>query len=177
LRQSQLATLSQIGSNSQQLVKQLHDLVWQAEEKLGRAEYEFRERAFAPFWDAIEAAAYKLATYETVVGSLRADAENYSRTANGMARPVPQYPVSMTRLPQVVKALERLNADVRMAQRDFQFANIYEHRKANRLLVTGFSTLGCALTDLGGKLDASLRDLNASLYAGLSQLSNRAGRS
>jgi hypothetical protein len=52
---------------------------------------------------------------------------------------------------------------VRAAQRDFEFATIFEQRKTNRLLVAGFSTLGQAMGELASRFEASLSELATSL--------------
>ena len=51
---------------------------------------------------------------------------------------------------------ERMQAIVRKAQRNFQFATIYEQRKTNQILVAGFTTLAQALNQMTGQITASI---------------------
>jgi methyl-accepting chemotaxis protein len=56
-----------------------------------------------------------------------------------------------------------MQAIVRKAQRDFQFATIYEQRKTNQILVAGFTNLAQALKDMTWQLTASIDDLARSV--------------
>jgi methyl-accepting chemotaxis protein len=50
----------------------------------------------------------------------------------------------------------RLQRIVRKAQRNFEFATIYEQRKTNEILIAGFATLGEAIYGLGSRLEQSI---------------------
>jgi hypothetical protein len=59
---------------------------------------------------------------------------------------------------------------VRRAQKDFQFASIYEQRKTNQLLVGGFASLAQAINQLGDRLQSSLESLATSISISVSDL-------
>jgi hypothetical protein len=63
-----------------------------------------------------------------------------------------------------------LRSIVRVAQKNFQFATIYEQRKTNQLLIGGFSTLAQAINDLGSRLESSLDELTSSVSLELSAI-------
>jgi hypothetical protein len=68
-------------------------------------------------------------------------------------------------LPDARPAAARFAAIVRKAQTNFQFAVIFEQRKTNQLLHTGFGNLGAAIYSLGDSINASLSNLSKSLQA------------
>jgi hypothetical protein len=59
----------------------------------------------------------------------------------------------------------RMKALVYKAQRDFQFATIYEQRRTNQILVAGFASFGSTLAGLAAKIAQSLYDVRESIEA------------
>jgi len=148
--------------------------VTSANQHLAAAEKEFAEGAFAPFWDEIERAANELAAYKNEVEYLQRNVTVYNNEAGELARlggegvaplALPQY-----QLPDARPSAARFMGLVRQAQKNFQFAMIFEQRKTNQLLHTGFGNLGAAIHSLGDSINASLDKLSKSLDGKLDQL-------
>ena len=69
-----------------------------------------------------------------------------------------------------------MKAIVRTAQRDFQFATIFEQRKTNQILVAGFTNLGQALDQMTRQLSQSINDLSDSVDSMTSTLNSMDSR-
>lgn len=126
---------------------------------LRRAEGEFEERAFAPFWDEIEMAARELAMFDLDVRTIRSNLEQHGALSRQLEAASPQPVMRLAAIPQPGSYIDRLKALVRAGQTDYRFASIYEQRKTNQLLVRGFTGLGEALRDLGSRLEGSIDSL------------------
>lgn len=144
--------------------------------QLDKAENEFAEGAFAPFWDEIERAANNLAAYRNQVAVINRLARIGIAYQTVRKRSPACLPVQLAKgaLPDARPAAIRLSAMVRAAQKDFQFATIYELRKTNKLLVAGFKTLALAISDLGDAIYESLNDLSRNLHVSLGELVKQA---
>lgn len=137
-----------------------------AERSLKEAENEFAEGAFAPFWDAIQNAATSLARFDSMLQQVTHHSERYKTDLKLIDEAVlkpPQFDLQFGILPDVSQTANRLRALVRLGQKDFHFATIYEQRKTNNILVEGFSNLGQAINDMGYLLNNSLTTLSSSV--------------
>ncbi|MDA1049673.1 MAG: hypothetical protein O3C40_04225 [Planctomycetota bacterium] len=148
----------------------LHVLVPDAEKHLDRAEQEFAEHAYAPFWDQVEHAINNLAAYEKGIATINRCAILYAKDSVETTALVSAFDLPMGVLPDARPTARRLVAVVRMAQMDFYFAQIYEMRKTNKLLVAGFSTLASAIYEIGDVISSSLDELSTSLHRSLDDL-------
>lgn len=129
------------------------------EELLDQAEADFNERAYAPFWDSVESAATKLGQYDESVRELSENANKYNYNKMLYESTPPDFPINLRSVKSVKIAQpsnERLHSIVRTAQKDFEFATIYEQRKANQLLVAGFTNLAQALDGMGHRISSSI---------------------
>jgi hypothetical protein len=139
-----------------------------ADQHLAAAEKEFAAGAFAPFWDQIENAANELAAYKNEVEHMHRSVEVYKIEAVELERlsvPAPPLDLAGRQLPDARPTAARFAAIVRQAQTNFQFAVIFEQRKTNQLLHTGFGNLGAAIYSLGDSINASLDKLSRSMDA------------
>ncbi len=57
-----------------------------------------------------------------------------------------------------------------MGQTNFEFANIWEHRRTREVLIAGFHTLGEAVNNLTSVVDSSFYALQESLSTGVAKL-------
>lgn len=57
-----------------------------------------------------------------------------------------------------------------MGQTNFQFANIWEHRRTREVLIAGFRTLGEAINNLGATIEYSVSDLQRSISSDIANL-------
>jgi hypothetical protein len=69
----------------------------------------------------------------------------------------------VTKLGVGATTAERMQATVRKAQRNFQFATIYEQRKTNQILVEGFTSLAEALNEMTWHITTSIDNLTRSV--------------
>ena len=75
----------------------------------------------------------------------------------------PTFPYSMDQVPVPVKVYDNLKRIVYDAQKDFEFAVIWEHRHTRQVLIGGFETLGQAIGNLQGRINSSVHSLKESL--------------
>lgn len=155
--------LGDINSNSLEIINNLHQHIDTAKVSLDKADVEFREGAFAPFWDFIEEATRNLASFESAIRELRQKANQFKSTAMELESNKLRFLIDMQALPDARSNVERLRSIVRLAQKNFHFASIYEQRKTNQLLIEGFSTLGQAINGLGDQISDSLYALESSV--------------
>jgi hypothetical protein len=133
-----------------------------AEELLDTAEDEFQEGAFSPFWDSIERAMFQLGKVDEgikVIADSSIQYKSLSGSYNGELLPFPVDLPSARRLGTINNVAGKLQKVVRVAQRDFQFATIYEQRKTNQILIAGFTNLGEAIQGVGIRLQESVEIL------------------
>lgn len=144
-----------------------------ADEFLDWAERYFDEHAFAPFWDSIEGAAKNLAYLHESIPHIKQSFFDYSELTRNYPGTPPRFPLA----PQSIKWLDistsvakRMDAIVQKAQRDFEFAMIYEQRRTNQILVAGFTTLGDALDGMTRQIETSIHNLTSSLVEEIREL-------
>lgn len=134
-----------------------------AEELLDRAEKEFEDSAFSPFWEAVEDVLIKLASVDDEVQKIGTLATSYSQTALQYEGDIEKFPVDLQavkRLAAADKTHLHMHSIIRLAQKNFQFATIFEQRRTTHVLIAGFSTLGEAIDGLGQRLSSSLETLS-----------------
>ena len=131
-----------------------------ADLKLSEAEREFKARAFGPFWDAVEQAALSLESYRVGLGNLEYVVRQYESTLRNHSHTFPSWQFAIGPPPGPSESLGRLKTVVRDGQTDFEFANIFEHRRTRDVLISGFEHLGAALDGLGDSVIAAIDRLN-----------------
>lgn len=131
------ANLTNIVFYSKKAASELPELVRSAEQSLNHAEHEFKDGAFAPFWDAVEKAAFKLAMFNNNIQLLDRNALDYKSSASKLNGSPPPFELGLRTLPHATHTAERMHIIVRKAQKDFHFATIYEQRKTNQLACFG----------------------------------------
>ena len=169
-----LVPLSEI---SRQFFFLLKQLVSAASTHLDKAERKFEERTFAPFWDEVEDATNQLAAYHQGVKKIERNANKYTRRASRLSDrasrldvSIPRFDMPLGELPDARPVAARLEEVVRQAQSDFQFSMIYEQRRTNQLLYTGFGTLASAIDRMQSSIGDALGDLATSLNTTLGEL-------
>lgn len=134
-----------------------------AADALKLAASEHQENAFAPFWDAIETAAAALGECYTSSQWFSANVPRYDEILRGRDHSFPDCFEGIEELPDCRPLLDELYRLVRLAQRDFHFSNIWEHRQTRKVLIAGFSTLGEAIRSLEATVQRSFADLKQTL--------------
>lgn len=147
------------------LVRTVNDRLEQVGAALDLSEHEFSDRAFAPFWDAIEASA-------TVIDNVRADIDQFERAAAGYANSLrdqrhnfPPWYDTVPPVPDPRDILARFRAQVRKGQKDRDFAIILEHRLTRAVLIAGFRNFGEMIGGLESSMLASLDRLNRTVLS------------
>ncbi|MBT9143700.1 MAG: hypothetical protein DDT29_02108 [Dehalococcoidia bacterium] len=157
-----------LGEQSIGLFESMPKLLSSAEALLDRAENDFADSAFAPFWDSIENAAKTLAHFDRGIHQIEDNSSDYTELIKEYKDTPPEFPLarqSVANLRVGLATAERMEALVRKAQRNFQFATIYEQRKTNQILVAGFTSLAHALAQMTGQITASINALSSSIGA------------
>jgi hypothetical protein len=180
VRQAKIAHEREIENRKNQMARLLADaidchksipqLLLATNKHIDNAESEFKEGAFAPFWDEIENATNKIATYHKRIEFISRNAVYYEAESVKLSEPTPLFLLPANELPDARLTITRLQKIVRQAQKDYHFASIYEQRKTNMILVEGFGTLGSALYALGDVIASSLSDLSNNLHTSLDDL-------
>lgn len=137
-----------------------------AEQYLDQAEIDFADGAFAPFWDSIENAAKTLGRFHEGVCCIKNNSSRYTELIKKYENTPPIFPLapqSVSKLGVGTATAERMKAIVRTAQRNFQFAVIYEQRKTNQILVAGFTNLAQALDRMTWQITDSISELASSV--------------
>lgn len=137
----------------------------QAEEYLDQAERDFMEGAFAPFWDSVERAAVALGGFDGGVDAVGRASTEFLTVASRFRQPV-SFAVTKNGAAKLAigrATSDRMAAIVRRAQRSFEFSVIYEQRKTNQILVTGFRNLADALERMSEQISASIYALAESV--------------
>jgi uncharacterized protein YfcZ (UPF0381/DUF406 family) len=133
---------------------------------LDQADVDFADGAFAPFWDSVENAVKTLGRFDEGVHHIKDNSSHYTELIGKYKGMPPQFPLagkSVAKLGVGTATAKRLKAIVRAAQRNFQFATIYEQRKTNQILIAGFTNLAQALERMTSQITASIDDLTGSV--------------
>ncbi|MBI1818565.1 MAG: hypothetical protein HYR72_26570 [Deltaproteobacteria bacterium] len=146
-----------------------------AEDHLDKAETDFAEGVFAPFWDSIEKAAICLGRFDGGVQYISTSAQQHAELAKSLDIAPPTFPVranSVRALTAASTTNDRMRGIVRRAQKDFHFATIYEQRRTNQILIAGFQNLAQAMEGLGDRIVSSIETLEGQLSGQLSEMSS-----
>jgi uncharacterized membrane-anchored protein YhcB (DUF1043 family) len=161
-----LEKLLVLGDKSITLFEKMPEHLKAAEHYLNQAEFEFSEGAFAPFWDAIEKTAKTLGRFDEGVRKIKNNSSEYTDLIPKYEGVPPQFPLvrkSIEKLSVGTSTAQRMKKIVRTAQRDFQFATIYEQRKTNQILIAGFTNLAQALEVMTWQITESIDTLAVSV--------------
>jgi hypothetical protein len=163
-------SLTHMYETSVKLSNELPFHLEQASIFLQNAEYEFNSNAYAPFWDAVEGAAQHLAALNDKAQQLSQNANSYYRSLQGQNHTFPAFPVQRHSIPDASAVLADLRRIVRQGQTNYEFANIWEHRRTREVLIAGFRTLGDAVNNLGGTIELAISNLQQSVSSDIANL-------
>jgi hypothetical protein len=158
--------LSNLNEESLKTFESMPSELKRAEEHLDQSEREFSDGAFAPFWDSIERAVGCLARFDDKIRQIDRNSARYLAVAKKCyVRPGPfsVSSASVTRMTVAYATSKRMSGIVRKAQTNFQFSMIYEQRKTNQLLVTGFQNLAQALNEMTWHVTSAIDGLRDSI--------------
>jgi hypothetical protein len=176
-------SMLEIVEESITLFETLPNNIETAENYLDQAEIDFKERAFAPFWDSIENAINQIGQFDENINKINNNFSSHKQLLTKYKGNSPPFPISNNSISKLTvgeKTSQRLRKIVRIAQRDFEFATIYEQRKTNKILVAGFNSFAQALermtwqiTDSIGNLQSSVDSMSNSLNSQLDNIHNQ----
>jgi hypothetical protein len=158
--------LTDLCTNSVAALDRIPHRIVGAERSIDLAEVDYSDRAFAPFWDDIEAAAEELGEFGSEIRQLKANSDRYREISRNYQNTPPGFPVSnfsLAKLDSATATAQRLQNVVRRAQRDIDFAQIYEARRTNAILIKGFANLAQALREMTCRIESSIQDLARSV--------------
>jgi DNA repair exonuclease SbcCD ATPase subunit len=143
-----------------------------AENCLNQAESEFKARAFSPFWDQIENAANNIATHQKQIDFINNAAIKYKIELANIEADIPEFKLPKDSLPDAHSTINRMQGIIRKAQKDFQFATIFEQRRTSILLTDGVGTLADVIDALDKTIEYSLSNLTITLKSSTDSLLN-----
>lgn len=161
--------LKKLLKESRKTFYSLEELMRRANSCLDRAEWEYKEGAFAPFWDEVESAANTLALFHEGVKSISHTATEYNDRASRAGLSIRNFEMP-GKLPDAGPVAGRLSRIVYLAQKDIRFSMIFEQRKTNKLLYAGFETLESAIGYLETSISVAFDDLSTALDTNLDDL-------
>ena len=135
-QQTYQAELVKVSDGSLQTFEALPNTLLDAESLLDQAEHDFKEGAFAPFWDSIEQATLRLGRFDNGVASISHNLKRHGDLSKLYEAKAPRFPIVLDSVKGMVAGsttADRMKVIVRQAQRNFQFASIYEQRKTNQI--------------------------------------------
>lgn len=131
------------------------------------ASREFKQHRYAPFWDAMEAAATAIGQCHACQGYLAFDIDQYVNALTGRIHDFPGWDRAVVSLREIEPALGRFAELKNEAEADFHFANIRELRETRKVMIAGFQTLGEALRHLETAVVDSISDLKRAVNRSL----------
>ncbi len=167
-QQSLREQIAGLGEGSLTLFESMPEHLRATEAYLDQAEADFTEGAFAPFWDSVERAANALGGFDERIRQIGDNSSRYGELVKQFKSTAPRFPLApeaIAKLSVGATSADRMKSIVRHAQRNFQFATIYEQRKTNQLLVAGFTGLAQALDQMTFRITSSIGQLSSSVDA------------
>lgn len=166
-------TLVKLEADKCEAVEILPSSISQAEAALDLAVFEFSEGAFNPFWDAIEKTITCLVSYEKGIQTIDATSKRIPEELGKLDSPPPYFVSPKISLPKADKAIARMRQIVRKADKNIDFATIYQQRRTNGILVAGFANLGTAIADMGSRIQGSVDGLTQTLNSSIAAMSKQ----
>jgi len=162
-RVNALARLAQLAAEAQAAAGSLPIILGDAEITLDRAHDELRSLLPSPFWEAMEEVVASLNTFQQALSVIDTRRSAYLTQAAQLGSSVPEFTLGVSVLPDPAATHSRLNRLYREAQALDRFPIVYEQRRTNAILITGFRSLGQAIERLGGRIVDEISSLAASL--------------
>lgn len=148
-----------------QLYDQLPYDLLMAAKLLYDAKDEYEENAYSIYWDRVEKSASYIAKFQADLKKLLDEYQKYYQTLNGRSHNFPNLPKPADVFPNPILLFQEFQRVVRLGLRKFEFASIYEQRKTQRTLISGFNSLGEAINSLSTRIDVAFFELSNSFDA------------
>lgn len=128
--------------------KVLPSLHKEVQNKINITSQKFNEGAFSPFWDAIEEAIISLMEYNEELLNLNDRYLTYSKLLESENHNFINHPMEKAILLDIESLNKEILTLVSEAQKNFQFATIWEQRRTREVLIGGFNNLDDALLNI-----------------------------
>ena len=165
--------LTELSSSAKLALQDITDAISSANRALDRAEAEYEDGVFAPFWDAVESALKSLTRYNVNVQTISDSTSKYADASKSLESQPPPFIPNATPIPDATSIAIRLKSIVRKAQKAPDFAKIYEMRRTNSLLVAGFANLGSAIENMSDRINDSVNGLAQTLDSAITTMSQQ----
>jgi len=127
------------------------------------AEMAFKIRAYVPFWDNMEQAAIVLSDIHKRIVSTKNQIIEFNKI-NGVLKHKMVLDVKNIDMTELDRLSKKLNNLMWMAHAGgIEFAQIYEQRRTNNILIQGFNGLNDAISSLGSSISQVGEDIVASM--------------
>ena len=160
-RAQALAAIAQLVSGAQLSAANLSLLMSEAGSALDLAEKEFSDGLYSPFWEAMESAAQSLHSFDKTLQAINSAQQRYAIEAQPLKPDAVSFSLGITVLPSPSFISHRMKDLYRKVRKDPHFAQIYEQRRTNSILIEGFRSLGDALTYLGDRIESELQSVGS----------------
>lgn len=181
-RRSLQARITQNAHDAVATFASLPKLLRAAEEQRDSAKGHYRNGAFSPFWECVEAAYGILGRYKAALddiarlsGQYAANVSTYVGEHGTPTPPFTRFPVRVNdaRASGAAQDLEALLAKiVYEAQKEPTFAMIWEQRRNTSVLIAGFTTLTAAVAGMRKALSAAVNSLASTIESSSTNVSH-----
>jgi len=110
---------------------------------------QYRNRAFAAYWDGIRDLVDNLNSYKQLLDSVRGEVRSYDSLRSSTYNNFPPQPLEASGLPDAEYLIKIFLETVQLGQTDFEFATIWEQRRTQEILIAGFNTLENGVKGVG----------------------------
>lgn len=184
---AKVSTINNAKAESELVSKQLNDILDKSFEivekilpyfeasaidSIKKAKVDISKKAISPFWDKIEEANNFLGFYKEAVEQLIINGEIYTRTLDGKKHNFPTpFPIGTNiSIPQ--NTFDEFHSTIYTAHETDGFSNIWEHRKTQKILITGFKNLEQAINKMCSAITAAISDLKHSIKSDFREMRN-----
>lgn len=153
-------------------VEGLPKQVNQIQNTLVQIKFEFNDNALVPFWDEVENFVLQMNSFEESLKMLKKNKYIFYKVIQSTENNFPNsFPVSTD-----INFPEQIFSDFKFIQRQaykrFEFANLWEQRKSQKIMAFGFSNLKGAIDNMSQSVVSALNELNLTTQQGFETLSS-----
>jgi hypothetical protein len=139
---------------------------------INEAKIDLSEKAISPFWDKIEEANKYLGCYKEAVEQLIINGEVYTKALTGKAHNFPMpFPIS-SNVTISKNTINEFHSIIYEAHKIDGFSNIWEQRKTQKVLITGFTNLEHAINNMTSAIISAISDLSYSVKSEFKEMRN-----
>jgi Ca2+/Na+ antiporter len=142
------------------------------EEKLAKIKFEFSDNALIPFWDEVENFMKELDQYQNTLSLLENNSKTYYRFLRATNNNFPtKFPIQ-TSIQVPTYLLTEFERIKREAFKKFEYANLWEQRKTQKILILGFTTLAEAIENMNRSITNSVNNLTNVVQNGFENMTH-----